>query len=200
MWDTDASFWQVLEARSSVRRYQQRPVPQEMLDKLVNAMKMAPVAGGNRNISCQIVSEPERIRAIADEVKRICAELMEQIPDPALRRNTIAYSGNFSWFGKAPCLLAVSCRKMPSYMNLLLPKGAEDLFGSKVSAAMAGQNILLAATAMGLGACCLTGPLLAKEWLHKELGCPGANELAFLITVGFPAKGLKDSGAPPEEE
>lgn len=194
-----ALFWDVLAKRSSVRRYKETPVPQEMLDALLEAMKLAPVAGGNRNVVCQIVSDTARIQSIADNVKRICAESMDAIPDAGLKKEALAYSKSFYWFAKVPTLLVISCRKTPPYMSLLVPKGTEDLFGAKASAAMAVQNIMLAAAAMGLGSCCLTGPLFAKAWLEKELECPKQNELVFLITLGFPAKSFKDSGEPPAE-
>jgi nitroreductase len=191
-----ALFWDVLEKRSSVRRYKEDPVPQEMLDNLVKAMKMAPVAGGNRNVDCRILTDRNAIEAIAEETRDKCNEAAQSIPDDTYRSNMMAYSKNFYWFSKAPTLLAVSARKMPSFMSIL-GNDADDLFGSKASAAMAAQNILLAATAQGLGSCCLTGPLLAKKWLQKRLGCPPQNELILLITVGFPANGLKHSGDMP---
>lgn len=193
-----ALFWQVLKDRSSVRRYKEDSVPQQMLDELLEAMKLAPVAGGNRNITCQIFTDREMIKRVAEGVRQVCEESMSKIPDDSMKKEALAYSKSFSWFAKAPVLLAVSCRKTPPYMSFLVPKGTDDLFGAKASAAMATQNIMLAATSMGLGTCCLTGPLFAKDWLQKELETPKQNDLAFLITAGFPAKGMKDSGETPE--
>lgn len=126
--------------------------------------------------------------------------VINTISHPDIKRETLAYSSNFSWFGKAPALIAVSCRKTPSYMSILVPKDTDDLFGAKASSAMAVQNILLAATALGIGACCLTGPLFAKQWLEKELKSPPQNTLTFLVPLGYPAKGMKDSGEPQTDE
>lgn len=196
----DPLFWQVLKDRSSVRRYKEDPVPQEMLDKLREAASLAPVAGGNRNVTVQIFSDTAYIKSVAEGVRKECDAIIDTIPDAHIREATRTYSNNFTWFAKAPALLAISSRKTPSYMSGLSPKEAEDLFGSKTSAAMAGQNILLAATALGLGACCLTGPLMAKSWLEKELKCPPQNSLLMLIPLGFPARGMKDSSEPPAAE
>lgn len=193
----DALFWQILKDRSSVRRFKTDRIPQDLLDKLAEAAKLAPVAGGNRNITVQIFDDPEYIASVANGVREECDKIISTIPNPDVRRETLAYSSNFSWFGKAPALIAVSCRKTPSYMSMILPKDTDDLFGAKASAAMAVQNILLAATVLGLGACCLTGPLFAKKWLEKELKSPPQNTLTFLVPVGFPARGLKDSSDAP---
>jgi nitroreductase len=195
-----ALFWDVLEKRSSVRRYKEDPVPQEMLNNLIKAMKMAPVASGNRNVDCRIITDRQEIEKIAAETHAKCVEAADSIPDDTYKSHLLAYSKNFYWFSKAPALLAISARKMPSFMSVL-GDDADDLFGSKASAAMAAENILLAATAQGLGSCCLTGPLLAKKWLQKRLNCPPQNALAMLITIGFPANGMKHSGdIPPVEE
>lgn len=179
-------FWQVLQGRKSVRKYKDTPVPQEMLDILLDAMKKAPVAGGNRNISCQIIADGDKIQRIADEVRNITVAMMEKIPDEGMKKEVLNYSKSFYWFGKVPVLLAISCRKTPAYMKFLMANNIDDLFGAKASAAMAAQNIILTATALGLGTCCLTGPMLAKTWLEKEVGCPGQNDLVMLISVGFP--------------
>lgn len=198
--NNEALFWQVLKDRTSVRRYKDAAVPQEMLDKLIEAAKLAPVAGGNRNIQIKPFTDRETIQLLADGVKKVTTEKIDVITHPDVKRSTLAYSSNFSWFGKAPALFAVSCRKTPPYMSIVMEKDTDDLFGGKASAAMAVQNILLAATALGLGACCLTGCLFAKEWLEKELEISHLNTLCCLIPLGFPANDKAESNDGDAEE
>jgi len=186
--DNQASFWKIVGKRSSVRRYQDIPVPQNFIDKLLDAAKAIAFTEELQQTDYRIVSDPSKIQYIAEEVKRIGTQKIEAISDESLRKNTLSYSSSFFWFGKAPALLAVSCRKTPDYMKYLAKRHSDDLFGAKAVSAMAAQNIMLAATALGLGACCLTGPLVAKSWLEKELGCPEQHELVLLISLGFPAQ------------
>jgi nitroreductase len=46
------------------------------------------------------------------------------------------------------------------------------------------QNLLLAAHAMGLGACCMTSPLIAYVEIKKILDIRSPFEIAALIPIG----------------
>ena len=59
--------------------------------------------------------------------------------------------------------------------------------GEALSAAMATQNMLLAARAMDLGACVFTGPLLAGDVWEQLGGLPMGFEPTCLVAVGYPA-------------
>ena len=195
MTQDDPTFWWVLKNRTSVRSFTSDPVPKEMVDKLLEAARLAPVAGGHRNVTVQVFDDPAYIAFVAEGVGRACTEaiISSTSAHPNLKNDTLAYAKNFSWFGKAPILLAVSCRKTPPYMREYVSPIADDLFGGRASASMSIENILLAVTALGLGACCLTGPLFARNWLEKELKTPPQNVLVALVPLGFPAKAEKDS-------
>ena len=164
-----------------------------MLDKLVYAAQKASFLGDDEATRCFVVSSPDMVQHIAHGVKKIGLEQIEAIADEGLRKNTLQYSGSFFWFGSAPALLAISCRKTPEKMKLLAKRNSDDLFGAKTQSAMAAQNVMLAATAMGLGTCCLTGPLVAKPWLEAELGCPADHEIVVLISIGFITKNRPSS-------
>jgi nitroreductase len=71
--------------------------------------------------------------------------------------------------------------------------------GSFASAAMAAQNLMLAAHALGLGTCCMTGPLAANDELHTIAGLAGKQELVCLIAVGWPAETPVAPGRKPRE-
>ena len=56
------------------------------------------------------------------------------------------------------------------------------------SLSCAGMMILLAAESLGLGACYMTGPLLAGTALNATLGLRDNFLLGAVIPVGYPAK------------
>lgn len=56
------------------------------------------------------------------------------------------------------------------------------------SVAAAIQNLLLCAHALGLGACWMSGPLVAAEALAPVLGIPAGWTLSALVPIGFPAE------------
>lgn len=61
------------------------------------------------------------------------------------------------------------------------------------SVAMAGQNLLLAIHASGLGACWVCAPLFCPDVVGQELDLPEDWQPQGLITLGYPA----DAGKPP---
>jgi F420 biosynthesis protein FbiB-like protein len=56
------------------------------------------------------------------------------------------------------------------------------------SVAMAGQKLLLAAHALGLGACWLCGPLFCPDVVRETLALPDDWQPHGLITIGFAAE------------
>ncbi len=56
------------------------------------------------------------------------------------------------------------------------------------STAMAGQNILLAAHALGLGACWLCAPIFCPQTVRRTLDLPDDWQPQGLITAGYPAE------------
>lgn len=55
------------------------------------------------------------------------------------------------------------------------------------SVAMAGQNLLLAAHALGLGGCWLCAPLFCPEVVRQTLALPADWQPQGLVTLGYPA-------------
>jgi F420 biosynthesis protein FbiB-like protein len=68
------------------------------------------------------------------------------------------------------------------------------------STAMAGQNLLLAAHAAGLGACWMCAPLFVPKLVHAILDLPAGWEPQGLITLGYPAERKKKSRHPLSEK
>jgi F420 biosynthesis protein FbiB-like protein len=56
------------------------------------------------------------------------------------------------------------------------------------SVAMAGQNLLLAAHALGLGACWLCAPLFCPDTVRATLHLPADWQPQGIITAGYPAE------------
>lgn len=68
------------------------------------------------------------------------------------------------------------------------------------STAMAGQNLLLAANAAGLGGCWLCAPMFCADTVRTVLGVPGHWEPQGMITLGYPASAGKPYSRKPVSE
>jgi len=182
-----ADFLELARTRRSIRRFQERIVTDEVLEQLVEAAVWAPSAGMRQDwfFTC-VVSETLK-RRMAEAVRRYWQESLDA-SDGAVVEALRIYSANFDWFASAPALIAVSSAKTEAFMNELLGAEAALVAGRNTSAAMAAQNLMLAAHAFGLGTCCLTGPVAAHHELEKLLNMERKRALVCVIAVGYPAE------------
>ena len=152
-------------ARRSVRQYLDKPVEHELLEVVVRAGINAP-SGMNRQPWIVRVVEDQQLIADVTEIYK------QENPDQVKRD---AHFKNM--FRNAPNLICVCT---PA-------KG-----GGEVDAGLLGENMMLAAQSLGLGTCCLGGPvrfLLANEkckFFLDRLDIPEDYKLNYIIAIGYP--------------
>jgi len=152
-------------ARRSVRKYLDKPVEHEKLDVIVRAGINAP-SGSNR--------QPWIVRVVEDQ------QLIDRVTQVFKQENAeqVQRDKNFkNMFRNAPNLICVCT-----------PANG----GGELDAGLLGENMMLAAQAMGLGTCCLGGPvrfLLSNEnarFFLDSLDIPSDYKLLYIIGVGYP--------------
>lgn len=181
---------EAIRGRRSVRRFLDRSVPRTLICDLVKSASMAPSASNRQAWEITVVASLELRRRLAEVVKHRWDSLLAACGSDQIREIVSGYAHNFSWFASAPVVLVVSCYAPEAFMVDLVgsPSVAADTAGMKISAAMAAQNLMLAAHAAGLGTCCLTGPVAAADELRPLLGLGRRRELVCLIALGYPAE------------
>jgi len=154
-------------ARRSIRQYQERPVEHEKLAVVVRAGINAP-SGMNRQPWVIRVVEDQRLIADVNEV------FMQENPDQVKRDPHFK-----NMFRNAPNLICV-CTPAQG--------------GGELDAGLLGENMMLAAQSLGLGTCCLGGPvrfLLSNErcrFFLERLDIPEDYKLNYIIAIGYPAE------------
>jgi coenzyme F420-0:L-glutamate ligase / coenzyme F420-1:gamma-L-glutamate ligase len=118
--------------------------------------------------------------------KRLRADLeADQTPEKVIAADV---NRSYERITGAPVLIALclSIIDMDSYPDA---KRAQNEYIMAVqSTAMAGQNLLLAAHAAGLGACWMCAPLFCPEIVREALELPVDWQPQGLLTVGYPAQ------------
>lgn len=178
-----------IEGRRSIRRFFGQPVPEALLRELVAAAAQAPSASNRQDWEFTAVLNPERRRQLAEAVERKWSAMLAGCVSAAVGETVGTYAANFAWFASAPVVLAISCKAPESFLVELSGGDvgtAADIAGMKASAAMAAQNLMLAAHAAGLGSCCLTGPVAAVEELRPLLRLGRRRQLVCLVALGYP--------------
>jgi nitroreductase len=190
---------QAIEQRRSIRDFQPKPVPGELIEKILDAAIKAP-SNSNRQpweflvvtgrklekLITELESAPEGGRAgrelktwddrfpMPEDGNRRAGELMKGLLQAAARDGIAPAEfirANFRFFG-APCVIVV-----------LMDKGYG--YGSLLSIGAAIQNLLLAAHDLGLGSCWMMIPLERSQVFRQLFRIPDHKILVSVIALGY---------------
>ena len=152
-------------ARRSIRKYLDKPVEHEKLEVIVKCGINAP-SGMNRQPWIVRVVEDQKLIADVTEVFK------QQNPEQVARDKDFK-----NMFRNAPNLICVCT-----------PANG----GGELDAGLLGENMMLAAQSMGLGTCCLGGPvrfLISNEkckFFLERLDIPADYKLNYILAIGYP--------------
>ena len=173
----------VIEAiyhRRAVRLYRSDPVSREQVHAVLDAANQAP-SGLNRQPWEFLVVTGEKIREMGKSYHSTLTEYLKNWEaSPMSRALTRDEFIRFSeTYGGAPVVIVlfVKADPIPNFRKA-------DL--ESASAAM--QNLLLAATALGLGTCWMTGPTRDEKTLRQILALPDDREIVAITLLGYPEK------------
>jgi nitroreductase len=178
----------LIRERRSVRQFQEKPVSREILTRLIEAASFAPSAGNRQDWLFTVVASPEMKKRMADAVNARWRAIIEEHRDLGIIEEVERYAARFGDFAGAPAFVLVSCRAADAMQEQLLGPRVSAVSGSAASAAMAAQNLMLAAHALGLGTCCMTGALAASKELAELAGLGRRQEIVCLVALGYPAE------------
>ena len=194
---TDASsVMQCILSRRSVRRFTDDAVPEDVLREVVRAACAGPRGGGLGLTRYIAVTSPEKIATMREVVEAGVASLRGHVKSGRAQERFDGYAAHFALFGGAPAVVAVLARPYDSIYARIVSKyvpeeerPAQDLVEvSSMTAAAAVENMLLAAHALGWGACFMTGPTIAQGELGRALGVEEPWRVVALVPVGKPAE------------
>lgn len=176
-----------MRERRSVRVFKDEPVDEAILSRLVEMASWAPSAGNRQDWFFSVVTSPTRKAEMGQAVRTRWDEIIAANHDLGIIDEVKRYATIFDSFAQAPAVIAVSARKPDALQRHMLGDAADATVGSATSAAMAAQNLMLAAHALGLGSCCMTGALAARDDLARLIDLSGKHEIICLIALGIPA-------------
>ena len=171
--------------RRSVREFQKRPVPLELVREALSAAGWAPSAHN---------AQPWRFIVLVDsQVKRGLADAMEKVWTADMAKDGTVVEPDqvrvgVERFASAPILiLACLCMEdMKAQPDAERRTVERDLGLQSLAAAV--ENLLLAAHGLGLGACWFCAPAFCKDAVRKSLKIPPEVEPQALIAIGYPAE------------
>lgn len=164
--------FEAIRARKSVRTYQDKPVEVEKIKAVVEAGNMAagtPMAG---KVYFHVITTPEILQQVASGTKSVMQQsgvemLMKLSADPS-----------YNPLHNAPVAVAISTDPANDPNTQAM---------STANAACAGENMLLAATELGLGSCYLMSPTMAFNIpeVRAAVKLPESVQPVALIVFGY---------------
>jgi coenzyme F420-0:L-glutamate ligase/coenzyme F420-1:gamma-L-glutamate ligase len=185
----------IIRSRRSIRRYQDKAVPREILDDLLEAARWAPSAHNRQPWRFAVVEAAQTKRKLAAVMgERLREDLERDGVLPRLIQDDITRSRTRITHAPVVVVVCATMRDMDVYSDTRR-KSAEWIMAGQ-SVAMAVQNLLLAAHAAGLGACWMCAPLFVPDTVGEILNLEADWEPQALITIGYPAEAKAKTRAP----
>ena len=163
-----SAFLEPVRRRRSVRKYEDRPVEENVLLDILEAGRPAPSSNNTHPWRFIVVRDKERIRRIA-----------KAVPFGPNRVN--------AWMASAPVIIAV-CGNPTLFSHRLGQIIDKDYH--RIDTAIAATHMVLAAAEKGLGSCFV-------GWFHRKKVknirlLPGTMEASLLLTLGYPVVSGED--------
>ncbi len=190
----------LIKSRRSIRKWQDKAVPEELLLKAIELATWAPNGGNQQNWRFYVITSRATVQKIADAVQST-ANVMASWPEAEKLGSAARIRDNAAFFRSAPAAVAVVASRYQSIVDQILEarekvdktasrmrtlRNSADSKIQSVSSAIA--YFLLILHQMGLGACWMTGPIQAKEEIEKILKVPAGMDVCTFIPIGYPAE------------
>ena len=168
---------EAISSRRAVRAYAPRKVEEATLRSLLRAAVQAPSAMNRQPWLFSVVQDPAQLKRYSDRAKRML--LVTTNGDSKISRyKDLLESPGFNIFYDAGTLVVIGVGEGGHYADA-------DCW-------LAAATLMLAATEVGLGSCCIgfAIPLLNTPEVKAELGLPVAGAAVAPIILGYPTGDL----------
>ena len=189
-------LYEMMSTLRAVRRLKPDPIPDDVLERVLQAACWAPTGGNVQPWRIIVVRSPERKRAVADlyapewakyaAMSRRRAEKAGLTGEPLAAMERVAAAGDHlaEHMAEAPALLLfVADPNMMAITDRNLDRISMVGGGSVYTAV---QNAMLACRAEGLGCTLTTLHCLREPELKEALGIPAEWATLALVPIGYP--------------
>lgn len=165
-------LFDIIKSRRSIRQYLDKPIPREIIDKLIEAGKWAPSGMNEQPWGFIVIEDKSLIKELSDRAIPYINKIVEKDPKFARYKKRMAVE-NFSIFYHAPCVIIIL--------------GKIDAFSYQADCAMAAQNIMLTASSMGIGSCWIgmMNVLDNDKWFRERFQLPDNYRVVAPLALGY---------------
>jgi nitroreductase len=167
-------FQMLLKNRRSIREFQDKDVPLDILKEIIQDSCLAPTSGNGQPCRFVIVRNKAFIKKLSDESKRSYLSDIAKNPVESYKKyENILKVEEFNVFYNAPCLVFII--------------GPAKIRSLHVDCALTVAYFMLSATSRGLGSCWIgLGDNIQDPRILDDMGIPGDCSIVAPIAVGYP--------------
>ncbi|RZD14248.1 MAG: nitroreductase family protein [Candidatus Acidulodesulfobacterium ferriphilum] len=174
-----------IKTRKSIRRFEKEDIDISQIIKIIEISSNAPSGGNSQNWFTYIIKNKDVLGRMRNGVEKVYKTITEKDTP-----------GVYTFFNEAPIVLAIVEKPYIGNIDNILEKTDKDRnFARKFivnpglqSVSSFITHILLLCHNEGLGACWMTGPLIAKQELEDIISVKSPDNLVALIPVGKPVE------------
>lgn len=193
-----SDFATLAKSRRSIRRYTDQPVERAVIEHILEIAHWSPSAHNRQPFRFAVITTPpmkeQLARAMGNRLRQDLAA--DNAPVELIEKDVARSYARITGAAVLICL-CMTLRDMDTYPDE--KRSWNEQVMAIQSTAMAGQNLLLAAHELGLGACWMCAPLFCPEVVQAALDLPSDWQPQALITLGYPAEERQRDRKPTEE-
>lgn len=204
---------EAIRTRRSIRKYQDREVPLDMIFKAIELATWAPNNGGFQSWKFFVVRDRDVVNRIADAVQKKVDTMAGWPEADGFRETMDKHQARCAFFRPAPALIVVGMGDYQGPADKVLKKRdpadplAQEMIQNRREISSRGQTmgavtmlLTLGLHSQGLGSVWLAGPLLARREIAEMVGAPADVQLFAVVAVGYPAEEKVAAPRKPLEE
>ena len=199
----DIGLFETIDTARAMRWLKADPIPDDVIEQILEAAIKAPYAGNRQNWLFMIVRDPEQRKRIGDIYQRVSAWVLKRYQrqgkpaDQSAAEYEHMMKGGmhlYEHMKDAPVLLIPCLRIVPAQLPDEIPpeiqtamrEAAPWTAGASIYPAV--QNIILACRALGLGTVLTTNHTVAEEEIKLVLNLPAEYRTFALMPIGYPER------------
>jgi len=193
----NTSLLGLIQSRRSIRRYSTQPIPREWIHQMLNAAIWAPSAHNRQPWRFVVIEKEDTKEHLATSMgARLQRDLSaDHVPQDIIDKDV---NRSYDRITSAPIIIVVCMTVIDMDVYSDKKRNHFESVMAIQSSAMAGQNLLLMAEELGLGACWMCAPLFCPDVVQDALGLPEDWQAQGMITLGFPAQTREKTRKPLE--
>jgi F420 biosynthesis protein FbiB-like protein len=179
------SVLEAIKTRRSVKqKFIDKPVPDGVLNQIIESATWAPSAHNSQPWSFVIIRDKSTKRKLAENMAVVWGRDL-QLESKSENEHTTQTSSSIERISNAPVVLVVCLRTehLRQYIGGRKYQCEHTMAIQSVAAAI--QNLLLAAHALNIGSCWMCAPLFCQETVRETLGIPEHVEPQALVLLGY---------------